>query len=60
MSKSYHLNHQFFIMKNNVVNQTPRRRGFLRGIANGAGALGLAAIASSFKIASPSKESGVM
>ncbi|HZV43628.1 MAG TPA: hypothetical protein VFF90_04095 [Saprospiraceae bacterium] len=47
-------------MKNNPVNQTPRRRGFLRGLASGAGAIGLAAIASSFKIASPAKETEVI
>jgi len=38
-------------MKDNTVNQVPKRRGFLREIGTGAAALGLASIASSFTIA---------
>jgi hypothetical protein len=36
-------------MEENAFKQTARRRGFLRGLGKGAAALGLAAIASSFK-----------
>lgn len=38
-------------MKNSTLKQTAQRRGFLRQVGTGAAALGLAAIASSFKLA---------
>ena len=44
-------------MKDNELHPTPQRRGFLREVLTGGAALGLAAIASSFKFVNPDQKS---